>query len=132
MWTKNKMSPAKYISLFMLAVYLCVGMLLLTKLRNLDVSHIVKTFIGAEEKSQVVETTGTEKPDKSKIAAKKLASRYVENLMREMESEPEPKRIAKSAESIARESNNGILTELMKRDGRLCMAPPIEPYFVRK
>jgi len=132
MQTDNKLSPAKYISFFMLAVYVCVGVFLFAKLRNLDVIRIAKTFIGSEEKSNSIETASKQKSGKAKDNANRLANRYVEKLVREMEPEPELKRIVESAETFASESQHDIIAELMKLEGRLCMAPTIEPYFARR
>ena len=126
------MSPIKFISLFMLIIYICVGMYLFAKLRNLDISSIAKTFIRTENSRKNNNPDEKKSPKISEERSKKLVQRYVDTLTKELEYDSKTTSLAERTPSKKRSTKEAAFSEFMNLDGRLCMAPSIEPYFARR
>jgi len=128
MWTDKSVSPVNYVSLFMLAIYVCIAFFLFAKLRSLDVSTMVKSLVGSEEKSK--ETASRVISNDAGNDAKKLAGDYADTIFKEMNSDL--KRVSVGDNTYMPIKTGNSLSELIKLDGRLAMAPTIEPYFARR
>lgn len=128
MWTDSKITPTRYVSLVMLVIYLSIALFLFIKLRSLDIPTIVKSFSGSEENEG--KTANKAIPDNAKKEAKKIASRYTDTLIKELDSVPE--RMNRSSEPQIQYGKSEIFFRLMCLDGKLAMAPTVEPYFARR
>ena len=130
MWKDKDTLPTKYISLFMLLIYICVGMFLLFKLRSFDPSIFKKIISSTADKAMEIKSGNELESNEPKGSISTIEQSYVDKLT------GEPGLIAKQStietEGESRSNHINSVSELLKLDGRLCMAQAIEPYFARR
>ena len=112
MWNKTKAKPAKFVTISVLVIYFCLAVFLFTRLRGLNISDFARSFNKYED---------------AKKEAKKTTGNYYDAIIKEVYLNQKP--IENSQTSYLIIEKTETFSYLMSLDGRLAIAPAIEPYF---